>query len=201
MRIAVIATVGGLLAMTAIASPLVPDGTISDDVYAPAGQVVPQMMQASADAASNVLRVATGGEPVPHQPIDFDNLIRIDDREYELAYSKNFASEVQSSTTVRKIGFGRTTNVGIVTTLSGTYSSDGLMSPHVRYPDIEVRRRAAGAQTGLKAGVWHRGFGWLPQNFSPANSIITFGRMRDGGRFISGDGQACFRGRNYATCN
>lgn len=201
MRIPVIATVGGLLAMTAIAAPLMPDDAVNDRVYAPAGQVVPELAQASADMAGNILRVATLSEPKAKSPIDFDNLIRIDGKDFEVSYSDNFSDEVQSLQTVRKIGYGKSKEVSIVTTPSGTYSTDGLASPHVRYPDIETRRKFGKGPHGLTAKVWHRGFGWLPQNFSPANSIITFGRINGGGKFISGDGQSCFRGRNYSTCN
>jgi hypothetical protein len=46
------------------------------------------------------------------------------------------SEEVQSETTIKKIGYGRTTYVSIVTTPTGTYSSDGLASPHIKYPGI-----------------------------------------------------------------
>ena len=46
------------------------------------------------------------------------------------------SEEIESQTTVKKIGYGRTTYVSIMKTPSGTYSSDGLASPHFRYPGI-----------------------------------------------------------------
>lgn len=45
-------------------------------------------------------------------------------------------SDVLEEVTVRKIGYGHTEFVRIVTTATGTYSSDGLDSPHFRYPGI-----------------------------------------------------------------
>ena len=46
------------------------------------------------------------------------------------------STEVISQSTVRKVGYGRTTFVSINKTATGTYSSDGLASPHIRYPGI-----------------------------------------------------------------
>jgi hypothetical protein len=46
------------------------------------------------------------------------------------------ATEVIEQVVVRKIGYGRTTFVTIATTATGTYSSDGLESPNIRYPGI-----------------------------------------------------------------
>ena len=42
--------------------------------------------------------------------------------------------------TVRKIGYGQTSIVNIITTSSGVYSSDALTSPHVLYPGIHVEQ-------------------------------------------------------------
>ena len=46
------------------------------------------------------------------------------------------SQEPLSQTTVKKIGYGKTTVVSIVTTSTGTYSSDAMSSPHVLYPGI-----------------------------------------------------------------
>jgi hypothetical protein len=46
------------------------------------------------------------------------------------------STDVISQTSVRKIGYGRTTFVAISKTATGTYSSDGLQSPYIRYPGI-----------------------------------------------------------------
>src|SRR5690606_25210285 len=67
-------------------------------------------------------------------------LVKFDDRQYEVAYSEEISLDPLSSTTVRKVGYGRVTNVNIATTSTGTYSSDALTSPHVLYPGIEVSR-------------------------------------------------------------
>ena len=44
---------------------------------------------------------------------------------------------------VKKISGGRPSLVSIVTTSSGTYSSDGIVSPHVLYPGIDVTTKGS----------------------------------------------------------
>lgn len=46
--------------------------------------------------------------------------------------------EVRNQSVVRKIAFGYTSYVTIVRTPTGVYSTDGLQSPHVRYPGIHI---------------------------------------------------------------
>jgi hypothetical protein len=46
---------------------------------------------------------------------------------------------VKRTQVVKKIAHGRTSSVTVVTTPSGTYSTDGLLSPHVQYPGIEKK--------------------------------------------------------------
>ena len=55
---------------------------------------------------------------------------------------KQVSTEVTHRDVVTKIGFGQRTVVSIITTPSGTYSSDGLVSPYVRYPGIDVTPKA-----------------------------------------------------------
>ncbi len=48
------------------------------------------------------------------------------------------STEVTHRDLVTKIGFGERSVVAIVTTPTGTYSTDGLTSPYVRYPGVYV---------------------------------------------------------------
>jgi hypothetical protein len=59
-------------------------------------------------------------------------------KRYAITLGESVSTEVKSTSVVKKIAFGRTTSVSISTTASGTYSSDALLSPNVRYPGIEV---------------------------------------------------------------
>jgi hypothetical protein len=59
-------------------------------------------------------------------------------RKFDIVLDDSVSTEVTHEALVTKIGFGQRTIVSIVTTPSGTYSSDALTSPHVRYAGIEV---------------------------------------------------------------
>jgi hypothetical protein len=60
---------------------------------------------------------------------------------YDVVFDDSVSTEVIRQQSVTKIGFGKVTNVTIVTTPSGTYSSDAITSPYVKYPGIEVSKR------------------------------------------------------------
>ncbi len=64
-------------------------------------------------------------------------------RKYAITFDDSISTDVQRTQVVRKIGHGHVSDVTIVTTPSGTYSTDGMLSPHVRYPGIDksLRRR------------------------------------------------------------
>lgn len=62
-------------------------------------------------------------------------------RKYQITFDDSVSTEVKRTQVVKKIGHGRTSTVTIVTTPSGTYSTDGLLSPHVQYPGIEKKLR------------------------------------------------------------
>jgi hypothetical protein len=62
-------------------------------------------------------------------------------RHYDITLDDSVSTDVQRRQVVKKIGHGRTSQVTIVTTPSGTYSTDGILSPYVRYPGIEKSLR------------------------------------------------------------
>ena len=63
-------------------------------------------------------------------------------RKYAITLDDSVSTEVLRTQVVTKIGHGRVSDVTVVTTPSGTYSSDGMLSPNVRYPGIEKRLRS-----------------------------------------------------------
>lgn len=85
------------------------------------------------EPASIALKSANDLFPPPFDP---KKLVK-----YDIVFDDSVSTEVQSTQLVKKIGFGQKTMVSIVTTPSGTYSSDALTSPNVRYPGIEVTPR------------------------------------------------------------
>jgi hypothetical protein len=77
-------------------------------------------------------------DEAPQPAFDPADLVRFGDREYRVHYEDWVATEPLSSASVKKIEAGRVSFVTITTTETGTYSTDGLTSPHVQYPGIEV---------------------------------------------------------------
>lgn len=99
-------------------------------------------------AAPNVLAQATTeplrsagktAEDLFPAPFDASKL-----RKYAITLDDSVSTDVLSRRTVTKISFGRKSVVSIVTTPSGTYSSDAITSPNIRYPGIEVGPRRWG---------------------------------------------------------
>ena len=76
-----------------------------------------------------------------------------------------------ASTQIRKIGFGQTSFVTVETTSSGTYSSDGLASPNIRYPGIHVERMQLAALPFAGIYGWSKLTGWTKIPLFSANSI------------------------------
>ncbi|HTJ56109.1 MAG TPA: hypothetical protein VL418_00910 [Devosiaceae bacterium] len=100
---------------------------------------------------------------------------------YAVGTESNVSLEPESDTVIRKIGYGQTNFVHIITTPSGTYSSDGLFSPNIRYPGIHVEhlQLTFPTLTGQILGWsqltgWTKiplfaddGFGFLQNNYAP----------------------------------
>ena len=108
-----------------------------------------------------------------------------------------YVSQVPLSTAnVRKIGYGRVSSVEVVTTASGTYSSDGLASPHVLYPGVEAKPTAAAGFATLFALI---GGDWTPLTPSRSGSFVTYG-SGFGTSYLSNGKTTCFSGKGYAGC-
>jgi hypothetical protein len=98
-------------------------------------------------------------------------------RKFDIAVGPNVSLEVKKASTISKISYGHRTYVSIVTTPSGTYSSDALTSPNVRYPGIDVTRKGHGAfsyrsfvgpfGTGTWASLTEGSITYLTYSFTP----------------------------------
>ena len=94
--------------------------------------VAPGMIGAIAEEP--VAALSNGIDQLFPAPVDIKKF-----RKYAITFDESVSTEVEHTSTVKKIAFGHASNVSIVTTPTGTYSSDGLLSPNVRYPGIEVK--------------------------------------------------------------
>lgn len=72
-------------------------------------------------------------------PPPLSTLVKFDNRDYEITHANWVSLDPVSSAVVRKVGYGVVTTVNVATTSTGVYSSDSMVSPHVRYPGISVR--------------------------------------------------------------
>ena len=92
------------------------------------------------EPAKAVVGAITDLFPAPFDPKAF--------KRYAITFDETVSTDIKSSTIVKKLAYGYSTNVAIVTTPSGTYSSDGMLSPNVRYPGIEVKPKYRGHGRG-----------------------------------------------------
>lgn len=157
--------------------------------------------QAIAD--DQILDTLTGTaiEALP-PPFDADSLVKFEGRDYAVTYSEDVSMDVESRSTIRKIAYGRTSFVEVTTTSSGTYSSEALFSPHVRYPGVyitPVRNRAAPVGFGGAMAYWSPRRGWVPLAMVDAGSFAVVSPI-NGGTVISGSFGTCVLGRNVANC-
>jgi hypothetical protein len=82
-------------------------------------------------------------------------------KKFDIELSDRVSTEPVRTQYVRKIAFGHPTVVTIVTTSSGTYSSDAITSPHVLYPGIEVTPTHGGVRFHAASNTTPQGtFSW-----------------------------------------
>lgn len=136
--------------------------------------------------------VTTGNPPL-------SMLVKFDDRDYEIAYQDWVSLDPISTSSVRKIGFGQISEVSIATTDTGTYSSDGMISPHVLYPGIEVSRVRGESELG-----WHHPYS--PFHIGPAGtSIYSISRSPAGNHVFSAitpvGSKVCSSSGSFTACS
>lgn len=116
------------------------------------------MLLAIATIVTTLAGMAFADEVMFGKPVNglSDDLVRFDDRYYHVRQDESVSTTVLGHSRVRKIGYGQSSYVDIVTTPTGTYSSDAMYSPHVRYPGIEVER----AFRHSLISIWTSTRGW-----------------------------------------
>lgn len=201
MRISIVAL--SVTAAAMLTLPLLPESWLPDVLQAPTGRVVPEMIGNGADAVGNFIATAAQAQEADKPAIDFSKLVRVNEQDYHVSIGQQVATEVLSSTTIRKVGLGgMVSEVKVVRTPSGTYSTDGIASAHVLYPGITVTPADGDAAKAPAFGsYWKTGFGWMQLPINAKGSTITFGRVQGGGRYITSKERTCIRGPGYVTCS
>jgi hypothetical protein len=100
------------------------------------------------------------------------------------------STEVTSRQTVRKIGYGKTEFVDILTTDTGVYSTDGLESAHFRYPGLHPNPAYTEWVTSTRIAILDGGTWVVLQNHA-ANSFVDIVPFEGGRLGIRADGEAC----------
>lgn len=131
-------------------------------------------------------------------PFDLEKLLRIDDADYSVSVDEEAVGNVLSHATVRKLGYGRTEFINIVTTSAGTFSSDGVRSSHIQYPGIETLPISVEVPVRLVVGKKHSYF-TMPLGMGKS-SVVFFGEMNGGGTYFSTKDTFCFADKGYAGC-
>lgn len=104
------------------------------------------------------------------------------------------SSEAIEERVIRKIAFGRTEFVTVMTTATGTYSTDSLDSANVRYPGIHPTPRPGPALLAYWVGG-----GWVVVAPFAADSFVSVVPF-DGGETLIGGHGTCVRIRSSIYC-
>ena len=126
----------------------------------------------SAMATDVVTDVAEATEQVQTiaPALDLSNLVKFEGREYAVSYEDGAVSEPLSVTRIKKVEYGQVSYVDVATTVSGTYSSEALFSPHVKYPGILVVPTGE-PEAEFHFSSWSATEGWTAMSVTPAGSF------------------------------
>lgn len=122
---------------------------------------------ASENVVAPVLSVATGTSASTYDP---ESLIKYEDRTYSVTYDDSVVQEPTRQLRIKKIEYGRVSFVDIAETASGTYSTEAMFSPHVRYTGITVKR-VRDEQTMIRLFDWSNTSGWTELRLGDAGSF------------------------------
>lgn len=123
-------------------------------------------------------------------PIDPDSLLN-----WDFKVAPGISIEPISETSIRKIGYGRTSYVDVMETESGVYSTDGLGSPHVQYPGIGKEPKPA---TAPMLWFWNDGrWSSIAAFTSGSSAVVT---PLTGGSLVTTDAGTCVVLDNAVYC-
>ncbi len=133
-----------------------------------------------------VRTVLKTGEEIFRRPLVASDFVKPD----EFIYEPWVSTDVVSQQTVKKIAFGQTTFVNIATTPTGTYSSDGLASPYVRYPGIHPNPEFGAWLDAPVIVIWDGG-AWAEIGPGTARSFVNIIPLSPEGCTEAGDTVYC----------
>lgn len=125
---------------------------------------------------------------------DTSKLVKYDGRDYRIDYADGVSTDPISSSTVKKIEAGRVSYVSIVTTSTGTYSTDALTSRNIKYPGIEVTDLTPRYNS---FSTWSNGQ-WTRISSYNGHSFISLRNNQV--RVSMGPGFLCVGGKGFSAC-
>jgi hypothetical protein len=137
------------------------------------GIVAPAVIQASEASEPAVAKVFQPLQPPPPgAALDDTRLAKFNGNYFAVDTDPGVSLDGQSSVEIKKIAYGETSYITVTTTKSGTYSSDGLYSPNVRYPGVHTQPlQLVVSPLGGDVLGWSRLSGWVKIPLLGANSI------------------------------
>lgn len=128
-----------------------------------------------------------------------DGFVRFSTGGYTVTADETVSLRPISRTKVTKIAAGRVTEVDIITTSTGTYSSDVLKSAHIHYPGITVTRDYPVRRGWGIASYWQTGLGWLQVPLGDTGSFALL-TATSSGSLLTTDRGSCVLSHNAVYC-
>jgi len=135
----------------------------------------PVLVGVTLGAAAAILAMTAFADELAAPGFDRSKLVTFDDTLFSVSTDPSVSTQAIKTEYVRKIEFGRTSIVKVTTTSSGTYSTDGLYSPHVRYPGIRVEQVSARGEPAQNVAFWSNQSGWVVARLVDADSMLSLG--------------------------
>lgn len=164
------------------------------------GHAVEAALNRPAELVSGLLEMSARADEMQAHD-DLSDLLRIDLPNTDVSIGEGVATQVHSSSTVRKVAFGQVRDVQVYSTATGTYSTDGLASPHVTYTGVEaVPRPTPVFMVSVNAFFWQAGLGWTPVPASTSNSFATYQRSHALPPLAPSGGMTCSEEAGVRIC-
>lgn len=138
-------------------------------------------------------------QPV-EEPLDLSALVKISMPRFSVSFDDGIDLTPMRTAIVNKIGYGATSEVQVVTTSTGTYSTDSLKSPHVLYPGVTVTQRSAYAAAGSAGGYWKMRVGPATIYSPGMPSLIHIVPVPSGGKAVITNSFSCIDKNTTVIC-
>ena len=157
---------------------------------------VPSMLPPAVAKTEPMATLLSSANEILPGAIDVADLVRWDFKSAPgVLIDDSVSTEPLAYSEVDKIGYGRRSTVKIVETSTGVYSSDGIYSPYVRYPGIELQPDMGAALLA----IWGGAGGWSFLRPMAAGSFVTMTPF-DGGNLVVTDDGTCVITQSMISC-